>query len=80
MNSANSSPGMSRSADRRNRVPPFSSAMQQSQNATSKLGEENCSTRLSGPAPRRSRWLRTMLATPPSVTTTPFGLPVDPEV
>ena len=55
-------------------------ARHRSQNATSKLGEANCSTRLCGPMPNRSLWVATSLATPAWDSTTPLGRPVEPEV
>src|SRR5690606_35108031 len=78
--SASGSPGTRRSAGTTTRVPPLSSPMHISQNATSKLGEANCSTRLLESTPTRSAWVASSLATPRCGTTTPLGLPVEPEV
>ena len=54
--------------------------MHSSQNEASKVSEANCSTRLSAFTTRRVLWLHKRLAAPPWLTTTPLGIPVDPEV
>ncbi len=54
--------------------------MHSSQNAASKLGEANWSTREPGPTSKAASCEVSRPATPMCVTTTPFGRPVEPEV
>src|ERR1017187_282924 len=59
---------------------PASSAMQHSTANASKLGEANCATRESAPMPNAAISNRDRLAIPVWATTTPLGVPVEPEV
>ncbi len=61
-------------------VPPTSSDMHSSQNATSKLTEANPTTRLSSVTPQRPVAVAISPGTPAWVTATPFGVPVEPDV
>ncbi|CAM5480991.1 hypothetical protein SGRI78S_04629 [Streptomyces griseus subsp. griseus] len=62
------------------RAAPEVSAMHSSSTEASKLGEENCRTRLSPVTAKRSRSVAAKAASPAWVTTTPLGTPVEPEV
>ncbi|GIG09052.1 hypothetical protein Cco03nite_57520 [Catellatospora coxensis] len=78
--SVSSGPGTRRSAGTTTSRAPVSSPRHRSKNATSKLGDANCSTRPSGPTPSRSVAVASSFTTPACDTTTPLGRPVEPEV
>ena len=59
---------------------PAGNAISSSMIEASKLDEENCRTRESGVMPSRSIWAPARLVMPTCETTTPFGVPVEPEV
>src|SRR5580765_1175252 len=61
-------------------VAPALNAIRSSQNEASKFSEANCRTRDSSVSCRPSLWLVASEGIPSCVTTTPFGIPVDPEV
>ncbi len=62
------------------RAAPVSQAPQNSATDASKLGEANCRTRLSPVTANRSACAAASPARPACGTTTPFGVPVEPEV
>lgn len=62
------------------RAAPEVSVMHSSSTDASKLGEENCRTRLDGVTANRSRSVAANADRPECVTTTPLGTPVEPDV
>src|SRR5579872_4484845 len=62
------------------RVPPAAHARQTSRMLASNPAAANCSTRAPGPAANRSSSAAANAPTPAWVTTTPFGVPVEPDV
>ncbi len=61
-------------------VPPAARVTATSSTDASKLNDANCSTRTPGPAPSTGPRAAARFTTPPCPTSTPFGVPVDPEV
>jgi hypothetical protein len=59
---------------------PLNSAMKISEREASNAGEANCTTLSVGPRPNVSICAEIMLRNAPFPTTTPFGVPVDPDV
>ncbi len=78
--SASGVPGTSSSGGAITEVAPESSGRSSSESAASKLGEANCRTRQPGPSSQRRMWVLTRCGTPRWLTSTPLGLPVEPEV
>ncbi len=80
MYSVSASPATRRSVGTTTTRPPTPSAIVRSHTATSNPTDANCTTRLSAVTPIRSVAVAIRLPMPSCDTTTPLGLPVEPEV
>ncbi len=78
--SSSPAPGSSRSPGAMTRAAPASQVTHISETDASKLGEASWSTRLSPVTANRSACAAASAARPVWETTTPFGVPVEPEV